>query len=133
MSNEERKKLVEYLRVSRREGRADMQGLTDGERKRLCEALRQKGLTGPVRVPMCAEAADEIERLAAEVEAMMDCDNQKLRQAEMRNLALSEEIEDQHKEIERLEKIVEYLSSEVAGPYGIAADVIKAAEEQTCS
>jgi HAMP domain-containing protein len=44
--------------------------MTDEERQKLCAALRQKGLTGPVRVPMCAEAADEIERLAADVRAL---------------------------------------------------------------
>jgi hypothetical protein len=33
-------------------------------------------------------------------------------------------------EIDRLDKIVKYLAQKVAGPYGITADEIKAAEEQ---
>jgi ribosome recycling factor len=41
-----------------------MQPLTDEERKKLCEALRRKARAGSWRVPMCEEAADEIERLA---------------------------------------------------------------------
>jgi predicted transcriptional regulator len=36
-------------------------------------------------------------------------------------------------EIERLEKIVEYLAQKIAGPYGIKADEIKAAEEHIWS
>jgi hypothetical protein len=38
--------------------------MTDKERQRLCYYLRKLAQVGPTRVPICAEAADEIERLA---------------------------------------------------------------------
>jgi hypothetical protein len=46
--------------------------VTDEERQKLCEALRRRAELGPVRVPMCSEAADEIERLAAENERLQN-------------------------------------------------------------
>jgi hypothetical protein len=45
-----------------------MKPLTVEKRKELVNALRQKADTGFVRVPICGEAADEIELLAAAVE-----------------------------------------------------------------
>jgi peptidoglycan hydrolase CwlO-like protein len=75
--------------------------MTDEERQNLCERLRHL----PAYLSEDGmRAAEEIERLAAELEATTDAENQQLSEAQMLVHDLREEIKYQHSEIERLEK-----------------------------
>jgi HAMP domain-containing protein len=76
--------------------------MTDEEQKKLIAALRQKGLTGPVRVPMCAEAADEIEQLAGRLQTTLVMYGER-----------NKEIERLANEVETLKKFLAYADKEL--------------------